>query len=149
MDVSAVVPQLIPIVQHVLAGLLNSSGSGLFGKIREGAAIANYFADTAASYGENPLINGVVDAFIKGDAGQNISELAGETKDIGTVMNIVGGLDSLLSGAGEQGVEVKQFIYGLAETVASAAGEGLFGSGDRIGTGERQFLDALRGTLGL
>ncbi len=149
MDVSAIVSSVIPVVQQVLAGLLQSSGSGLFGKIREGAAIANYFADTAASFGGNDIINGLVDAFTKGEAGQQLSEVAGEAKDINNVMEAVGGLDGLLGEAGEQGVQVKQFIMGLAEKVAGAAGEGLFGGGEKIGAGEQQFLDMLKGKLGL
>lgn len=149
MDVSAIVTSVIPVVQQVLAGLLHSSGSGLFGKMREGAAIANFLGDTAANFGDNPIINGLVDAFMKGDAAKQLSEITGEAASVDNVMGAVGNLDGLLGEAGEQGAQVKQFIFGLAEKVAGASGDGLFGSGDKIGENEQAFLNTLKGKLGL
>lgn len=61
----------------------------------------------------------------------------------------MGGLDDLLKDAGEEGSQVKNFVFDLAERVTSASGSGLFGTGQKVSEGEAEFLNNLKGKLGL
>jgi len=49
----------------------------------------------------------------------------------------------------EAGIQVRQFILGLVESVAGASGGGLFGRGAKLSDDEADYLDILRSKLGL
>jgi hypothetical protein len=65
---------------------------------------------------------------------------------------------ALVKGAGEivdratsveEARDYKQFIVDLTEHVANAAGEGFMGGGEKVSPAELEYLETLRGTLGI
>lgn len=148
-DVGQLVQSVLPVVMNVIGGLLKTSDAGMFGKLREAGAIGGFIAETGQRYEGNPLMSSLVSA-IQGDEGMNIlKNIDLKTLDVSDVLNQVGNLDGVLASAGEEAAPIKSFIVELAEKVASAAGEGLFGSGDKVSAEEQTFLADLRAKLGV
>ncbi|MCK6579969.1 MAG: hypothetical protein L6Q98_17905 [Anaerolineae bacterium] len=146
MDIEQIVQMLIPTVKEVIGGMLMMSDSGVIGGMREAGAIAKYLKSGAQELGGNPIIGGLVEGLL-GEGGS--LELPDITAiDVTTLFNKVGSAANALSGV-EGGDQVKQFIYGLAEQIAGAAGGGLFGGGQKFSAGEQQYLEGLRAMLGV
>lgn len=66
---------------------------------------------------------------------------------INLLNNVFGGLSQKASP--EEIREFKQFLYHLAEQIANAAGEGQFGTGQKISPAEEKVLQTLKATLGV
>ncbi|MDZ4768239.1 MAG: hypothetical protein SGJ24_03855 [Chloroflexota bacterium] len=145
MDLQQLVGSLIPVIKDVIAGSLTMSDSGVIGGAKEAGAIATYLKEAANSFQGNTIIEGVVSQMF-GDDGIQLPDL--ETLDVTNLFSSVGNITALLNSV-EGGEQVKQFIFGLAENVAGAAGGGLFGGGQRVNAGEQQFLEGLKATLGV
>ncbi|MCA9905549.1 MAG: hypothetical protein KC547_16955 [Anaerolineae bacterium] len=149
MDVQKIVQSLLPIIINVIGGVMKSGGSGFWGKLREGGALATALSGAADQFKGNNLMEGLLGA-LTGDEGKNLlSNLDLEKLDLGNVMNMVGGLDNVLGDAGDEAEPVKGFIFDVAEKMAGAAGSGVFGTGQKINAGEQSFLDDLKKQLGL
>jgi hypothetical protein len=148
-DVAQIVQSLLPTVINVLGGVMKSGDAGLFGKLREAGALAGFLSSSADQFKGNGIMEGLLNA-IQGQEGLDmLKNLDLANLDPGDVLKGAGGLDDALKDAGDDGAPVKQFVYDLANQVASAAGGGLFGTGAKISSDEQQFLDDLKDKLGL
>jgi hypothetical protein len=146
-DIAAIVQGLLPILSSVMGGALGSSDAGFLGKLREGAAAGDFIHDAAQEFAGNSIISGLIEMVT--DGGKLRELLPDGPSDMAATLEQVGGLDALLGDAGEEGTQVKQFVYGFAERIANASGSGFFGGGDKVSEGEAQFLNELKAKLGL
>ncbi|HRE48896.1 MAG TPA: hypothetical protein PLD47_14310 [Aggregatilineales bacterium] len=142
------IAQIIPIVQLVLGSLMKVGDAGLVGKLREAGALGKFLSEAQEKFKGNALVEGLLKALPDqiGEMGQSFDV---KHFDVLQTTQALGGLDGILKDSGEQGKQVKQFIYELAERFASAAGGGIFGSGQKISEAESAFLSDLKGRLGL
>lgn len=145
MDIEGIVQALIPVVKEIIVGMLLMSDSGVIGGAREAGAITDYLKKGPVTFAGNPIIEHLAETLLA-EGNLQLPDLSSldATHLLQTVADVGADLDTL-----EGGVQVKQFIYGLAEHIAGASGGGLFGRGQKISTGEQQILDALRGQLGI
>jgi|GEM_PF-6923399 hypothetical protein len=141
------IDELVALAQQVAAQTMLASGATIFGKWRETQALKT-FLDTAKSrYATSDLVAHIADR-LKGSASFNFGGYDRQAPDVNGVMARVAELDTLCAGFPDV-VEVKRFFYDLAEQIANASGEGLFGTGERINSREAIYLQTLRQTLGL
>jgi hypothetical protein len=148
-DVGQLVQSVLPIIVNVIGGLLKTSDSGMIGKLREAGAIGSAVVEAGEEFKGNPLMEGIISA-LQGDEGMNLLKNVDlDNINVSDVLGQVGNLDGILSAAGENAEPVKSFIVNLAERVASAAGGGLFGSGEKVSAQEQTFLADLRAQLGM
>ena len=148
-DIGQIVQSVLPVVMNVIGGLLKTSEAGMFGKLREAGAIGVFIAESAQQFEGNPLMSSLISA-IQGDEGMNIlKNIDLKNLNVSDVLNQVSNLDNVLTDAGADAAPVKSFIVELAEKVAGAAGEGLFGSGEKVSEEEQTFLADLRDKLGV
>jgi hypothetical protein len=135
---------ILNIVRGIIDGVMNTGGSGVVGRAREMTAFSQYVAGAPALFGDNPLIEQLIGGLsdpsflTDGSPFKNPSDLFDAMGDLG------GGLPM-----DEAGTGLRQFIYGLAESVAGASGSGLFGMGKKFDDHEANFLDFLKEKLGL
>jgi hypothetical protein len=146
-DVTAIVQGLLPVLKSVMGGALGSSDAGFIGKLREGAAAGDFIHDAAEQFAGNSIIGGLIELVT--DGGKLRDLIPEAPTEAGAVLEQIGGLDTLLADAGEEGNQVKQFVFGFAERIANASGSGFFGGGDKVSAGEAQFLTDLKAKLGL
>ena len=95
---------------------------GIISTAIEAAALSKEILGAAAKFPNNSVIQ----AAFSDTALRNGSVFV--TNAIAAVNSVVTSLESKATAAEIQ--EYKSFVYGVAETVAKAAGSGLFGSGD-------------------
>jgi hypothetical protein len=143
MDMTQVINALLPMIQNIVAGVMQVSGSGMIGTARELKAVSDYADEAAKKFAGNPVIEALIEP-LQGNFLENVNI---EALDVNNVLSSVMQIDSLLPP--ELTGEVKQFLYELAQRVASASGQGFFGSGEKVTEVESQYLDALRVYLGL
>ncbi len=62
-------------------------------------------------------------------------------------MKNVDGIVPVLEKEGERGSQTKRFLYDLAETMVSASGSGLIGTGERMNEDKSRFLADLKSHL--
>jgi len=149
MDVQQIVDKLLPIIVNVIGGAMKSGESGFWVKVREGGALANALSGAAEQFQGNNLMEGLLGALTGDKAKSLLSSLDLDSLDLGNVVSMVGGIDDVVADAGEEAAPLKGFIYDVAQKIASAAGGGIFGTGDKISAGEEQFLGNLKESLGL
>ncbi len=140
-----IVDSVLPVVNSIIGGVMKSGDSGVWGKARDVVAIGEFLKNAPQYYGDNDLIRGIVDGL--GEFDLKKIDLSAITVD--GVLSQVTGLRGALDGLGQSGSDIKQFLYGLAEFVAKAAGGGLMGSGVKVSEGEAGYLKTLKTTLGL
>lgn len=146
MDINQLAAALIPIVRDVIGGMLLMSDSGVMGEAREAGAIATYMRESINTFGGNPIIELIVEGMLEEDGRLPLPDSS--TVDVANLFNNVGSAANALNSI-EGGVQVKQFIYGLAQHIAGASGAGLFGRGQKVNAGEQQVLDGLKAVLGV
>lgn len=130
-------------VNSVLGGVMQAGGSGLFGMLREGMAAMGFLKEMQENFAENDLIQQVLGLVL--EKGTHSGEALPESADyLGQIQGALAGLQN--DAIGEQ---FKQMLYQFAERVAGAAGQGLFGTGEKISHGEADFLGQLKQTLGI
>lgn len=135
---------IIGIIRGIVDGVMNAGNSGVVGRAREMTAFTQYLAQAPALFGDNNLI------------GQLLSNLTDPSfltstnsyKDPNDLLSAMGDLGAGLP-TDEAGMGLRQFIYGLAESVAGASGTGMFGMGKKVNDDEGFFLDFLKDKLGL
>jgi hypothetical protein len=147
MDVAQIASTVMPIVMQVIAGATKASDAGFFGKLKEIGAVSSFFSEAGEKFKDNGIILAVLGSLTSPQDELQKLDLANLTPD--SVIESVGGLDAALADAGDHGTQVKQFVFELAEKVASASGAGFFGGGETISEGEKSFLDTLKAKLGL
>ena len=96
--------------------------------MREGGAARNYIGHSQKTYKDNPIVEGVIECINHGKGGprENVDL---KNLDPGDVMKNVDGIVPVLEKEGERGSQTKRFLYDLAETMVSASGSGLIGTG--------------------
>ncbi|MBK8024800.1 MAG: hypothetical protein IPK19_26120 [Chloroflexi bacterium] len=146
MELEQIVQMLLPVVRDVIGGMLMMSDSSLIGGVREAGAIGKYLTTASQEMADNPVIAGLVDGLIGEDGKVIVPDM--DNVDVTNLFTNVGSAAGVLDSF-EGGLQVKEFIYGMAEHIAGASGGGLFGGGQKISAGEQQFLDGLRAMLGL
>ncbi len=146
-----IIQALLPVIRNVLGIISLAGDSGLIGRMRESKASIDFFRQAAEGFDENPIIRGIVTAVIEGDDDDLTMETVDVTQlDLRSVLAQVGSVPQMLAGVDPQhAYDVRAFIYLVAENVASAAGGGLFGRGEKINDTEASVLDSLRIQLGL
>lgn len=142
-DTEQLALQIGPMIENIVASALKVSGSGFFGKLKEGGAVLTYLSDASDKFDSNALIQHILANFTGGDL---------RSIDLGTVepqeaLMQAGQLGPILSGIAG-GDQVKQFVLELVEQVLAASGSGLFGGGEKVSEAEQQFYDELKVNLG-
>lgn len=138
--------QLLIVVQAVWDGLVGADGGGMVNSLRENKAAADYITDSRKEFADNAIVQQLVASLTPG-GGDGLDE-AGlqEAMQLAlapdTLMQHIGQLSTTLNQM-QDGFGVKQFIYGLAETIANAAGTQRFGGGEKVSANEQEWLDAL------
>lgn len=148
MDVQAIISKVLPIIQQVIASITEKSDAGIVGRIREAGSLAGFVGEAADKFKGNPIVDGIAKMFAEGTI--KMPEIDVKNLNVANVLSQVGGLDDILKDAGGDTAKgVKEFIFGMAENVAGAAGGGLFGGGQKVSAGEANFLNDLKAKLGL
>lgn len=149
MDIDALIKQIMPFIQQIMGSTLKTSGSGMFGRLKEIGALGMFLKDAPEKFAGNDLIGGLVNGLLDNDTeGDNYVDM--ETLEPNAVLDKLGGLNDILGGLdGDMGGQVKEFIFGIANSIAGAAGTGLFGSGQKVSADEESFLNTLKDKLGL
>lgn len=147
-QIDDLIGQIFPALQDIIASVMKVGGSGLFGKMRETKSLIDFAQNAAVQFAGNDIVGGLVQRILDPDGDGDLN-LDFESLNPADVLGSLGGLNNLLAGFGEQGAQVKQFLYGAAESVAGAAGTGLMGSGQKVNANEQNFLEQLKATLGL
>ncbi len=149
MDLDAVIKQIMPFIQEIMGGTLKTSGSGMIGRMKEIGALGMFLKDAPQKFAGNDLIDGLVKSLLDNDT--EVDKYVDlDTLEPSAVLDKLGGLNDILNGLeGNIGAQVKEFIFGLASSVAGAAGTGLFGTGQKVTREEESFLNGLKDKLGL
>jgi hypothetical protein len=149
MDLDAVIKQIMPFIQEIMGGTLKTSGSGMIGRMKEIGALGMFLKDAPQKFAGNDLIGGLVQGMLDSDT-EGDSYVDVNTLEPSAVLDKLGGLNDILNGLeGDMGAQVKEFIFGLASSIAGASGTGLFGSGQKVSAEEESFLNGLKDKLGL
>lgn len=147
MDPQAIASQLIPIVQHVVTGVMNAGDSGVLGKVKEAGAAVGYVREAATRFEGNAILDHVIKN-ITGDGAKDFATaIGGGQFDLSQMNTAVSSLNTVLNGMGSTGREIKEFVVELAQKIAEAAGGGLLGSGQKMSSGEFRFIDDLKRQL--
>lgn len=112
------------------------------GTLRESFAMAKAYTETRKQHGQSELIDEIVSAKPKMDHTRYHSADELRTACLGHLTDAVGVLEGKASPADI--VEYKQFVLGVAETVAAAHREG----GQSVSPAERDAIDQISQALG-
>ncbi len=150
-EIDSIVHGLLPVIRNVMGIMSLAGDSGLIGRMRESKASIDFFREAAAHFEGNPIIEAMITALVEGGDDDLTMDTVDVTQlDLNTVLAQVNGVNPLLAGVDPQtAYDVRAFIYGIAESVAAAAGGGLFGGGDKVNETEALILDSLHTQLGL
>ncbi len=144
MDLNSVLNKVVPVAQMIMFGAIKAGGIHFSASMRESGAAAKYLANSQNTYKDNLVIQGII---------RSLSKMRGQKPDLRTldpeeVMKGVDEINPILDAAPmQQGVQTKDFLYGLAEAVVNASGSGFMGSGERVSEGEAKFLADLKAHL--
>ncbi|MCS6836519.1 MAG: hypothetical protein NZ750_10930 [Anaerolineae bacterium] len=141
------VRSLVDALNNVMVGLMKVGGSGTFGMVREGMAAVSFLREARESFSGNQLIQQVIETVMNRVQGGSSEESVAYDQPEDAMLAQIGAAVAGLQG--EDGLQFRQMLLQFAEKVASAAGQGLFGSGEKISSGEANFLAKLQQVLGL
>lgn len=142
-DTEQLALQIGPIIEGIVAGALKVSGSGFFGKLKEGGAVLGYLAEASDKFDDNALVQHILANFTGGDLRSidlgkvEPQNALADASQLGSILSSVAG-----------GEQVKQFVLELIEQVFVASGSGLFGGGEKVSPAEQQFYEELNSQLG-
>lgn len=142
------IQSLVLLAQQVISGIMKTDGTGFFGAIREAGALGTFVQESLERFKGNDLITGVAETLLSGvqsGEGGGVDLTALEPDQI--ISNLTQGISAVPDDA--NGAQFKGYLYELAEKIASAAGTGLFGGGEKVSAQEADFLQKLRGLLGV
>lgn len=134
--------ELMELPVLIIGMMMNVDGPGFLKGWREASAGLNYFGTALERFNNNAAVLRVL-AYMEQELPGDIGAI-----DYDDVLARVDRIDTLLAGTPDA-PGYKQFIYELAETVASASGAGLFGRGPKVSEREAAFLAELRARLGI
>lgn len=142
--------QLLIIVQAVWDGIMGADAGGTFNSLRENKVAADFVTDARRNFADNALVQQIVASLTPG-GGDGLDPEGLQTAidwalSPDTLMTQIGAFTAVLN-QHPDGVGVKEFIYGLAEAIAHAAGTERFGGGEKLSQNEAEWLDALAAWL--
>lgn len=142
--------QLLIVVQAVWDGIMGADEGGPLNSLRENKAAADYVTDSKGEFADNAIVQQLIGSLTPGGGdgldADGIQEAITLALAPNTLMQHIGALSQVLN-QHPDGMGVKEFIYGLAEAIAEAAGTQRFGGGDKVSDTEKQWLDALAAWL--
>jgi hypothetical protein len=124
---------------------------GIVSTAIESAALAKELTGAANNYPNNSIIQSVLTPdVLKQTPMQPPKDITPDNVLDVAITKLNGVVDMLGSKATPAEVtEFKSFVYQCAERVANAAGEGLFGSGEKVSAKETAALNKLKAALGI
>jgi membrane-bound lytic murein transglycosylase B len=129
---------------------------GIFSSAQEAMALGRELAGAAGRYASNPLISSLFDpeALKQGIQPQKLAVTPEDVRDgkvLDRALEEVDGAVALARAKGDaaSAQQYCQLIVEGCEAVAAAAGNGLFGSGEKVSTAEKAALDRIRKHLGV
>ncbi len=146
MDTNAILDKVVPVTQMVMDEAMMVGGMHLTSSMRESGAAAKFITNSKNTYKGNPIVEGVINS-LSHRKGEHKEKIDVKNLAPGEVMRRVDEIDPILESAGEHGMQTKNFIYGLAETVVNASGSGFMGTGERVNANEAKFLGDLKAHL--
>jgi hypothetical protein len=146
MDKSMIVDKIVPVAWLVMEGAMRVGGLHLIPSLREGGAAARYIKESQTTYKSNLIVEGVIES-INNKKGEPKEKVDLKNFDTAEVMKSLDEINPILEAEGEQGVQAKDFIYGLAEAMAGSSGSGYMGTGERVSEDEAKFLADIKAHL--
>lgn len=129
---------------------------GIFSSAQEAIALGRELASAASRYASNPLIASLFDpeALKQGLRPEKLSVTAEDVRDGKVLDRALAEVDGAVALARAKGgdASAKQYcelIVAGCEAVAKAAGDGLFGSGDKVTAAEKAALTKISQHLGV
>jgi len=129
---------------------------GIFSSAQEAMALGRELAGAAGRYASNPLISSLFDpeALKQGIQPEKLTVSAEDVRDgkvLERALEEVDGAVALARAKGDaaSAQQYCQLIVESCEAVAAAAGNGLFGSGEKVSAAEKAALDRIRQHLGV
>jgi len=144
---SELVSSLVEALNNVMVGIMKVGGSGTFGMVREGMAAVSFLKEARESFAGNQLIQQVIETVMNRVQGGSSEETVAYDQPEDAMLSQIGAAVSSLEG--DNGQQFRHMLLQFAQKVASAAGQGLFGSGEKVSSGEADFLARLQQVLGL
>lgn len=141
------VRSLVDALNNVMVGIMKVGGSGTFGMVREGMAAVSFLKEARESFAGSQLIQQVIEMVMNRVQGGSSEESVSYDQPEDAMLAQIGAAVANLQG--EDGQLFRSMLLQFAEKVAGAAGQGLFGSGEKISSGEANFLAKLQQVLGL
>jgi hypothetical protein len=131
----------------VSAGV-SASDFGIVSFAKEVAALIRAVREAKARYADNELVLAVIEEFERAEAeGAEAQQPQSLDENLATVARIAQLVGQ--KAPPEEARSYKTFLYELAEIVAAASGEGLFGFGEKVSEAERTHLGRLKGALAI
>jgi membrane-bound lytic murein transglycosylase B len=129
---------------------------GIFSSAQEAIALGRELAGAAGRYASNPLISSLFDpeALKQGIQPEKLTVSAEDVRDgkvLDRALEEVDGAVALARTKGDaaSAQQYCQLIVESCEAVAAAAGNGLFGSGEKVSAAETAALERIRQHLGV
>jgi membrane-bound lytic murein transglycosylase B len=129
---------------------------GIFSSAQEAIALGRELAGAAGRYASNPLISSLFDpeALKQGIQPEKLTVSAEDVRDgkvLDRALEEVDGAVALARAKGDaaSAQQYCQLIVESCEAVAAAAGNGLFGSGEKVSAAETAALERIRQHLGV
>jgi hypothetical protein len=138
----------LPVI--IIHGVITVDGTTYSSIVREMMAVAQFVDEAQVAYANNLLVQAALMRFIDEEGNINTgldSEKVEHVPEgdvlasVDYVMNMFAGLPELPG--------YKQFVYSLAEKIASAAGTGLLGMGAKVSAEESALLQELEARLAM
>jgi len=141
------VRSLVDALNNVMVGIMKVGGSGTFGMVREGMAAVSFLKEARESFAANQLIQQVIETVMNRVQGGSSEESVSYDQPEDAMLAQIG--QAVANLGGEDGQQFREMLLQFAQKVAAAAGQGLFGSGEKVSSGEALFLAKLQQVLGL
>jgi membrane-bound lytic murein transglycosylase B len=129
---------------------------GIFSSAQEAIALGRQLAGAASRYASNPLIASLFDpeALKQGIRPEKLQVSPEDLRDGKLLDRALAEVDGAVALARTKGDEASaqqycQLIVEGCEAVAAAAGDGLFGSGEKVSAAEKAALERIRQHLGV
>ena len=129
---------------------------GIFSSAQEAIALGRQLAGAASRYASNPLIASLFDpeALKQGIRPEKLQVSPEDLRDGKLLDRALAEVDGAVALARAKGDEASaqqycQLIVEGCEAVAAAAGDGLFGSGEKVSPAEKAALERIRQHLGV
>ena len=121
------------------------SFSAMIGFIREMMSVQNFFGQAMEKYGQYELMQDVINEMI--NACKSRQDLLSDAiQDFGDLEPVVARANQILAqrATDEEASAMRAYTYDLAFTIASAAGDGFLGTGEKLSQAETEFLHELK-----